>query len=86
MMGYIQQGKPILASVNQNNEIIEIIENSQIGKVSLAGDKEALNKNIALMINDKVQLKEQGVRALKVFNDRFTVNIAVDKILTMLEK
>tara|TARA_B100001109_G_scaffold254395_1_gene253990 strand:- start:1674 stop:2852 length:1179 start_codon:yes stop_codon:yes gene_type:complete len=86
MMGYIQQGKPILASVNQNNEIIEIIENSKIGKVSLAGDKEALNKNIALMINDKVQLKEQGVRALKIFNDRFTVNIAVDKILTMLEK
>jgi len=39
-----------------------------------------------LMINDKVQLKEQGVRALKIFNDRFTVNIAVDKILTMLEK
>jgi glycosyltransferase involved in cell wall biosynthesis len=86
MMGYIQQGKPILASVNRNNEIIEIIEKSQIGEVSLAGDKKALNKNVSLMINDKARLKEQGIRALKVFNDRFTVNIAVDKILNKINK
>jgi len=86
MMGYIQQGKPILASVNRGNEIIEIIEKSQIGEVSLAGDKQALNKNVSLMINDKARLKEQGVRALKVFNDRFTVNIAVDKILNKIDK
>ena len=75
-----------MASVNRGNEIIEIIEKSQIGEVSLAGDKQALNKNVSLMINDKARLKEQGVRALKVFNDRFTVNIAVDKILNKIDK
>ena len=44
MMGYIQQSKPILASVNPDNEIIEIIEKNDIGKVSISGDKRNLTR------------------------------------------
>lgn len=81
MMGYIQQAKPILASVNRDNEIIDIIEKNDVGVVFLAGDKNALNNNLSLMISNKQKLKQQGINALKLFEQRFTVNTAVEKIL-----
>lgn len=81
MMGYIQQSKPILASVNKGNEIINIIKENDIGKVSLSGDKKSLNENFLSMIEDKDRLRKQGENALKLFQTRFTVNIAIEKIL-----
>ena len=80
-MGYIQQSKPILASVNKGNEIINIIKENDIGKVSLSGDKKSLNENFLSMIEDKDRLRKQGENALKLFQTRFTVNIAIEKIL-----
>ena len=84
MMGYIQQSKPILASVNPDNEIIEIIEQNDIGKVSISGDKKKFNKNLISMIQNKDRLKQQGANAFELFERRFTVKIAVEKILYKL--
>jgi len=81
MMGYIQLSKPILASVNENNEIINIIKNNDIGLVSVSGDSESFNKNLQDMIEDKEKIKIQGDNALTLFNSRFTVTIAIEKIL-----
>ncbi|URQ66879.1 glycosyltransferase family 4 protein [SAR86 cluster bacterium] len=84
MMGYIQQSKPILASVNPDNEIIEIIKKNDIGKVSISGDKKKFNKNLISMIQNKERLKKQGANAFELFERRFTVKIAVEKILYKL--
>ena len=81
MMGYIQQSKPILASVNKGNEIINIIKENDIGQVSLSGDKKGLNENFLSMIKDKDRLRKQGENALKLFQRRFTVKIAIEKII-----
>ncbi len=81
MMGYIQLSKPILASVNENNESINIIKNNDIGLVSVSGDSESFNKNLQDMIEDKEKIKIQGDNALTLFNSRFTVTIAIEKIL-----
>ena len=86
MMGYIQQSKPILACVNPNNEIIEIIKKNDIGQVSLSGDKKELNNNLITMIQDKERLKEQGANAFELFERRFTVKIAMENILDKLIK
>ena len=86
MMGYIQQSKPILASVNPDNEIIEIIEKNDIGKVSISGDKKKFNKNLISMIQNKERLKKQGANAFELFERRFTVKIAMKKILYKLIK
>ncbi len=84
MMGYMQQSKPILAHVNRDNEIIKIIEQNDIGKVSLSGDKKGLNENLISMIENKERLQEQGSKALELFEKRFTVKIAIEKILLNL--
>jgi glycosyltransferase involved in cell wall biosynthesis len=81
MMGYIQLSKPILASINKNNEIIDIIKDNDIGLVSLSGDSESFNRNLLSMIEDEQKLKIQGENALNLFKNRFTVTVASEKIL-----
>jgi hypothetical protein len=72
--------KPILASVNKNNEIIQMIVNNDIGLVSLASDKKSFNKNLDIMITNEAMRKEQGENAFKLFNDEFTVRVAALQI------
>jgi glycosyltransferase involved in cell wall biosynthesis len=85
MMGYIQLSKPILASVNKDNEIISIIKENDIGLVSISGDGVSFNKNLLQMIEDKEKIKIQGKNALELFKNRFTVTIAVKKILKQFD-
>ena len=76
----MQLSKPILASVNENNEIIQMIANNNIGLVSLASDKKSFNKNLDFMITNEVMRKEQGENAFKLFNNEFTVKVAALQI------
>ena len=76
----MQLAKPILASVNKNNEMIQMIEENNIGLVSLASDEKSFNKNLDILITNEAMRKEQGENALKLFNDKFTVREAVLKI------
>ena len=80
MVGYIQFSMPILASVNKGNEIVELINEKNIGLVSLAGNKEEFNKNLQLIINNEGLRKTQGHNSSDLFNDRFTVKAAVSQI------
>ena len=80
MIGYMQLSKPILASVNKNNEIISMIEESNIGFASQANDKVRFNNNLDSIISNSVLRKEQGENALKLFNEQFTVEVAARQI------
>ena len=80
MIGYMQLAKPILASVNKNNEMIQMIVKNNIGLVSLASDEKSFNKNLDIMITNEAMRKEQGGNALKLFNDKFTVRVAALQI------
>ena len=77
----MQLAKPILGSVNKNNEIIQMIEKNNIGLVSFASDEIEFNKNLETMITNESMRKEQGKNAIKLFNSKFTVYVAVAKIL-----
>jgi O26-antigen biosynthesis N-acetyl-L-fucosamine transferase len=80
MIGYMQHSLPLLASVNENNEIINLIKKKNIGLVSGAGDIEAFNKNLSTIINDKNLRLFQGKNSLDLYNHRFNVKIAANKI------
>ena len=80
MIGYMQLSKPILASVNKNNEIIQMIIDNNVGLVSAAGNKEEFNKNLDILISNKALREEQGDNGLKLFNDKFTVQVASSQI------
>ena len=80
MLGYMQLAKPILASVNKNNEIIQMIVKKNIGLVSLASDAKSFNKNLDILINNEALRKEQGQNAFKLYKDQFTVEVSALQI------
>ena len=80
MIGYMQLSKPILASVNDNNEIISIIQENNIGFVSIAKDKDSFNNNLSTLLSNESIRKVQGRNALKLFNEKFTVMVATKQI------
>jgi O26-antigen biosynthesis N-acetyl-L-fucosamine transferase len=81
MIGYMQLSKPILASVNKNNEIISMIQENNIGLVSLAQDKDSFNKNLKTILSNQALRKEQGNNALQLFEENFTVKAAAGQII-----
>jgi len=82
MIGYMQLSIPILASVNNNNEVISTIRDNDIGLVSLASDKGSFNKNLNKMIDDKNMRKVQGENAISLFNSKYDVSMAYAQILS----
>jgi len=85
MIGYMQLGKPILASVNENNEMIQMIQKNNIGLVSLASDEKNFNMNLDIMITNEALRKEQGENSLNLFNNNFTVTKAALQICNHLK-
>ena len=81
MIGYMQLSKPILASVNKNNEIISMIQESNIGFASQAIDKIGFNNNLDNILSDPALRKKQGENSLKLFNEQFTVEVASCQII-----
>ena len=81
MIGYMQLGKPILASVNKGNEIIKMINENNIGLVSIASENEAFNKNLDTIITDCQLRVTKGLNALDLFNKKFTVKVATRQII-----
>jgi O26-antigen biosynthesis N-acetyl-L-fucosamine transferase len=81
MRCYMKFSKPILASVNKNNEIIQMIIDNNIGLVSLASDEIEFNKNLDIMITNESMRKEQGENALTLFINKFTVEVATRQII-----
>jgi len=80
MIGYLQLGLPVLASVNKGNEIINIINDFNLGLVSLASDNKKFNKNLQLLIKNKKNRNIQGKNAKAFFNKKFDVKVAYDEI------
>ena len=81
MIGYMQLSLPILASVNENNEVISMIRDNNIGLVSLALEGDEFNKNLNKMISDKKMREVQGKNANTLFNAKFNVNAAYNQII-----
>jgi len=80
MIGYMQLSKPILASVNKTNEIIQMIDDNNIGLVSIASDKDAFNKNLNDILVDSDLRAERGLNALNLFNNKFNVKVSTSQI------
>lgn len=79
LLGYIRTGLPILGSVNQGNDVIDVIHRHEAGLVSTAGDFDEL------MLNARALLDEGTRRKLAIGSsglvDLFSTERAVHTIL-----
>jgi len=85
LLGYMVESLPILGSVNGGNDIIELINESGAGLVSVNGNDDIFLKNAVKLINDQLRRNEMGVNSFNLVNKLFSVESAANKILSQVD-
>lgn len=85
LLGYMVESLPILGSVNGGNDIIELINESGAGLVSVNGNDDIFLKNAVKLIDDQLCRNEMGVNSFNLVNKLFSVESAANKILSQVD-
>jgi len=80
LLGYLQCGLPVLASVNAGNDLAELLTGGGAGLASLNGDDERLCQN-ALLLCDPARRAAMGANSRKLLLDMFSVAAVAGQIL-----
>ncbi|MFA6143760.1 MAG: glycosyltransferase family 4 protein [Sulfuricurvum sp.] len=83
LLGYMVQRLPILGSVNEGNDLKEVVESYGAGLITVNGDDETLLAN-AIKFLDEDDRKRFGENAQELLKSTFSVEAAVGQILNHL--
>jgi len=86
LLGYMVQEKPILGSINPDNDLKPTVEEAKAGFVTVNGEDELLKENALKLLHDKALREEMGQNAKQLLQDVFSVESAVDKMLAFYER
>jgi glycosyltransferase involved in cell wall biosynthesis len=86
LLGYMNCGKPVLASVNPGNDLFEILEKTQAGFCCLNGDDENLVSGALRLAGDPGLRSDMGRNARRLLEQSFSVEHAVDQIFAHLHE
>ena len=81
ILGYMTHRKAILASVNQNNDLLKLIPEYNSGLVSVNPDDKSLLDNAVSMLDFSTR-KQMGAGAYNLAKSVFDVNTAVRDIIS----
>jgi len=82
---YMQAGLPVLASINAGNDLVEIIQKNNIGRVSLGKDQnflEVLARELLDLLDTDHNVKD---RCRNLYLELFSPEMAVKQIVYALE-
>ena len=84
LLGYMVQSLPILGSINEGNDLKEVVENYEAGLITINGDDEILLAN-AIKFLDEDYRKQIGENAQKLLVSTFSVEAAASQILEKMK-
>lgn len=82
LLGYMCESKPILGSVNPNNDLKDVIESANAGYISITGQDELLYENALKLLDDKTRIN-MGENANNLLDRLFTVKSIAKQILSI---
>jgi glycosyltransferase involved in cell wall biosynthesis len=85
LLGYMVQSKPILGSVNDGNDLMELINSAQAGCISINGNDELLVENAIKILKDEAYSKSLGMNGYQLLSDEFSVESISNTILQELQ-
>ena len=86
LLGYMVQSLPILGSVNQGNDLMELVNESGAGFITVNGDDEQFLAN-AHQLQKNVELRrEMGAAGYHLLENEFAASSIASTILSSLEK
>lgn len=81
---YMQSGLPVLASINNGNDLAELIEREKVGKVCQTGSLDELEHKCLSLLNQIETDSQLASRCKSLFMRNFSVSIAVNQIVNSL--
>lgn len=85
LLGYMVQEKPILGSINPDNDLKPVVETANAGFVSVNGEDDLLKANAMKLLHDEALRKQMGKDAKQLLQDLFSVESAADKMLSVIK-
>ena len=82
LLGYMCESKPILGSVNPNNDLKDVIESANAGYISITGQDELLYENAVKLLDEKTRIN-MGENANNLLDRLFTVKSIAKQILSI---
>jgi hypothetical protein len=79
------QEKPILGSVNPDNDLQAVVEKADAGLITVNGDDDGLLKNALRLLHDDDYRKNMGKNAKHLLDAVFSVEAAAKQILQRVE-
>lgn len=86
LLGYMVQEKPILDSVNLDNDLKDILEKAEAGLITINGDDEGLLTNALKLLHDSTLRKSLGTNAKQLLSEVFSVQAAANSILAAMKR
>ena len=86
LLGYMNYAKPILGCVNCGNDLKDIVNSAQAGIVCDSGDNQGLLNGAFKMINNNEMRIQMGFNGRKLLQEQFSIEKAINQILTALSK
>ena len=83
-LSYMQSGLPVLASVNDGNDLVALIESEKIGQVSTNYSASNLKKNAEKLIEDMDRDPHYKVRCNNIYKRLYSPDAAVQQIISAL--
>ena len=81
LLGYMAAGIPILGSVNNSNDLKDLVNNKKAGLVTDNGDDVGFANNAISLISSKNKRDEMGKAANNLLSTTFSTDSAANKIL-----
>lgn len=86
MLSYMELCKPILASVNPGNDLIDIIHGYNYGFACINGDDHVFCQHALNLAYDQNLRLHMGINARRLLKEKFNVTFAAQKILDHFSK
>ncbi|MGN6515429.1 MAG: glycosyltransferase family 4 protein [Rhizomicrobium sp.] len=81
LLGYLQCAMPTVASVNRGNDLVQVLEESGAGLVSINPDDKAFLGHCLALMDNAEQREAMRARARTLLIERFHVRSAAEQIL-----
>lgn len=86
LLGYMVETIPILGSVNEGNDLLDVLINHEAGFVSVNGDDQTLFNNAKRLLEDSELRRKVGLNAYSLLKEEFSVQSAAETIVTAIGK
>ncbi len=85
LLGYMVQSLPILGSVNQGNDLLDLVNECGAGFISVNGEDNLLLENAIALCESSELRKKMGTENYKLLKDEFSVHSIATSIVNQLE-